>query len=260
MNDTLHIRDALLGIIRSRIDSHPRSQQKDLGPSEIGHPCDRWMAYKLNDTPTVKTQQDKWRPTVGTAVHSWLSDTFEGANSKLEAITGAPVFFVEKKVSVGQIYNGDGKHVYGGCDLFYARTVIDWKIVAKTTLETVRKAGHPGAQYRTQVHSYGRGWQRQGKQVDNVAVFFLPSSGTLDQAQWWSEPYDETVCTDALDRVSRIAADVKAYGVSAPAMAKMTAHHCRDWCEWYRPGSDDATVACGGLDVKPSGWDGLLGP
>lgn len=254
--EILSVQNLLLTIIRNRINNHPRSQQKEIGPSEIGHPCLRWMGYKLNLTPTVGYERDKWRPTVGTAVHSWLAKTFEAANAGLDY----PAFVVEQQVSVGEVYNGDGVHVYGGCDLYVARTVVDWKIVGKTTLDKVRKKNDPGEQYRIQVHSYGRGHVRAGRPVDTVAVFFLPSSGVLDDGVWWEEPYDETVCTDALTRVSAVRKMVHAYQDQAPGMLPPTGHYCRERCEWYRPTSTDLAVACPGVDLKPTGFETLLAP
>lgn len=248
----------MLSVIRSRIDNHPRGLQKDIGPSEIGHPCDRWLGYKLNDTPTVTTQKDKWRPTVGTAVHSWLAKTFDAADASVVDATGKRAFIAEGRVSVGEIYPGDGNHVFGGCDLYVMGVVVDWKIVGKTTLTTVKRNKHPGAQYRTQVHSYGRGWVRARKPVEHVSVFFLPASGTLDQGYFWSEPFNEQVAVDALARVSAVNKLVGAYGNQAPTMLQATGHHCRDWCEWFRPDSKDLAVACPGVDLKPSGWAGLL--
>jgi hypothetical protein len=252
-----HIQDLLLSIIRKRIEQHPRSLQKEIGPSEIGHPCTRWLAYKLNDTPKVNTGQDKWRATVGVAVHKWLGDAFESYNQELMDLTGKSVFHVEERVCVGHVYNGDGYVVYGGCDLYFNRIVVDWKIVGPTTLDEARRHGAE-PKYRTQVHSYGRGWQRQGYPVDAVAVFFLPACGTLAQGVWWCVPYDESECVAALERVSEVQKLVNQHGSEAPALAAPTAHHC-ERCEWFRPKAKDPTVACPGVDVVGM-WDGLLIP
>src|SRR5687768_10138894 len=154
MSDPEEIKKLLLQVIRDQTNNHPRSRQKVIGPSEIGHPCDRWLAYKLSDSPKAGGSRDKWRATVGTAVHAYLADLFDSFNATL----GTTVFHTEERVNVGTVYTGDGFDVWGGCDLYVNGVVVDWKIVGKTTLTSARRHG-PGQQYRTQVHSYGRGWQ-----------------------------------------------------------------------------------------------------
>ena len=67
-------------IIASAIEAHPRSQQTRLGPSEIGDPCARRLAYKLLGTQKARTLSTPWRPTVGTAVHSWIEEAIAAHN------------------------------------------------------------------------------------------------------------------------------------------------------------------------------------
>lgn len=261
--------EALLSIIRNRITSHPRSQQVRIGPSEIGHPCTRWLGYKLAmNGAEVNPRSAGWRPTVGTAVHSWLAKTFQVANRDITRALGRgePLWLVEHRLACGAIEAPDGYEVFGSCDLYDAvfRCVIDWKIVGKTTLDDARRKvarGEPtDAKYRIQSHTYGRGWQRLGLPVDEVAIFYLPASGELTDAVWWSEPYDESVVTAALERVSAVQTLVTQHGLAGVALLPTVDQFCHK-CEFFRPGSTDLTVACPGDEgrtVRPDPIETLI--
>lgn len=238
--DPTLLADELMQVIRWGINRHPRSRQKAIGPSEMGHPCTRRLAYKLAGTEAVNTGGGSgWRPTVGTAVHSWLEQTFAASNRQM----GETRWLVETRVDVGEVA---GEAITGSVDLYdrMTATSVDWKIVGPTSLKMYRLNG-PGQQYRTQGHLYGRGWTRRGLPVDTVAVCFLPSNGELRDAVWWSEPYDETVATTALARVDGVASVVSSLGPAAPPLLPTADAHC-NWCPFYMPASTDLAVACPG--------------
>lgn len=239
---------ALLSVIKHRIVSHPRGLQTKIGPSEFGHPCTRWLGYKLAGAPEVNPKSAGWRPTVGVAVHEWLAKTFSIANKRLLDATGLgqPVWLVEHRLACGRIEAPDGYEVHGSCDLYYLpfEIAVDWKIVGKTTLDDARKKG-PSEQYRVQAHSYGRGWARLGMPIKEVAVFYLPASGELSDAVWWSEPYDEGVVTHALKRVAIVQSLVHRLGVSAVEMLPTAEHYCNR-CPYWKFESTDVKTACPG--------------
>lgn len=255
------LRDIILAMIRERIKNHPRSLQKRIGPSEIGHPCDRWMAYKLNDTPEMPREKDNWRPTVGTFVHAGLAEWFEAYNDVMKALVGHDFWLIEGRVNVGHVDNGDGYDVYGSGDLYSVayRAVVDWKIVGKSTLDEVRRKEDPGDQYRIQVQSYGSGWVERGHDVDDVIVFYLPASGALSQSIMWHQPYDPTVSVAAIDRVNQIQGAVDQLGDNVPLAMEPTAHYCDTRCEWFKANITDLRRGCPGVDVKPRGLNNLLG-
>ncbi len=234
----------LRGVIEAAILGAPRSQQRAIGASEIGHPCERRIGYRLlgvdktNDTPG-------WRPTVGTAVHAWLAETFIFAERDRRGgdLEIPRRWLIEHRVDIGD-------DVSGSCDLFdrETRTLIDWKIVATTTLRSARIDG-PSEQYRTQVHAYARGWTRRGVEVDNVGIFYLPSSGELHEGHLWVEPYDEDIAVNALQRLAQIRALTDAFGTKAlPALGTDTPERLCRYCPWYLPASTDLAVACPGPD------------
>src|SRR5690606_1382591 len=174
------------------------------GPSEIGTPCDRRLAHRLNETPPVNTGDDKWRPTVGTAVHDWLEAALRDDDP------GGNRWAPEHRVTVGTVGNTP---ITGRADLYdrITATVVDWKIVGPTTLRNV-KANGPTPNYRTQGHVYGLGFANAGLPVDLIMIAFLPSNGTLRDSHFWWEPYDQTVAHQALTRANNTAALVYAFG------------------------------------------------
>lgn len=238
--DPLLVRDELLHVIATHIDNHPRSAQTRIGPSEVGAPCPRRLAYKLAGTAEVNIRTAAWRPTVGTAVHSWLEQACQAWNEA----HSIERFYLEQKVTVGTI---GGVEITGSCDCYdrITATVIDWKVVGPTALKKYKANKHPGEQYRTQAHLYGRGFVREGLPVDHVAIMFLPQSGELHDAYYWTEPYDEQVALDGLNRADGIATLVAALGPAAPPQLPAVEAHC-GFCPWHKVDSADLTLACPG--------------
>lgn len=231
----LELRD----IIRRAIDGHPRSWQKRIGPSEIGTPCPRKLGYKLAGVPEVN-RRTAWRPTVGTAVHSWLADAFMAYNDS----QGFSRFLVELRVDVGDI---NGQPITGSVDLYdrVTCTAVDWKIVGPTTLKKARTSG-PSDTYRTQVNLYGRGIIRRGLPVDSVAVMFLPVSGELSQAVYRPMPYDEMAAVQALSRAIGVDAAIRTAGPQAVLPGLPTQEDFCQGCSWFSPGSQTPAVSCAG--------------
>lgn len=132
-------------VIEAAITSQPRSQQKRIGPSEVGNPCTRCLTHKLIGTPESE-RHAPWLPWIGTAVHAQLEDVFMQANADLEQTR----YLVEATVAVGEI---GGQVITGHADLFDLEVgeVTDWKIVGATTLRNA-KANGPSETYRTQAH------------------------------------------------------------------------------------------------------------
>lgn len=238
----------LLGVVEDAIASQPRSLQKAIGPSEIGHPCARRIAYKLAGAPEVNTGRlTPWKPAIGTAVHAWLDEVFTAANERQpDYHTTGGRYWCEVRVTVGEIA---GRPVEGNSDLYVDGTVLDFKITGDEMLRGYKRNG-PGAQYRAQAHLYGRGHQRAGRPVHTVAIWFLPRNQELRQNYYWSEPYDEQVAIAALDRVEGIAKLVGALGAAAAGLLPATEAYCSG-CPFFRPGSTDLATGCPGAITAP---------
>jgi hypothetical protein len=243
--------DELLYYIGHFIDRQPRSLQQRIGPSEIGTPCTRKLGYKLAGTPIVNHRREPaWKPAVGTSVHAFL-----------ELAMTAPAtegrFLVEQEVTVGEI---GGIPISGHCDCYdlITDTVIDWKCVGPEQLKKYRSRKHPGDQYRTQAHLYGRGWHEQNRAHDpaapgpaTVMIVFLPRNGELRDAYAWHEPYQEQVAIDALSRAETVSALLALGGAEALPVLGTADDYCTG-CPFYRPGSTDPRIACPGHPARPT--------
>ena len=268
--------DELKHIIATAIANHPRSQQKRIGPSEIGDPCARKIAYKVTGTPVARTLPPGWRPTVGTAVHAWLEEQFLTFNQVARQDNGASRFLVEQRINAGPMA---GQDLTGSCDLYdrVTATSVDWKIIGPSSHKMLRadlNAGRgPKRVYRSQLHTYGLGFTLRGLPVDRVMLVALPAAGELDDAVMWSEPYDERVARDAMTRVDRIHALTQALGSAAFAVTNGQLRAagvavladgpdeelalptddggCR-FCPWLAAGSDDPASGCPGANPQAS--------
>jgi hypothetical protein len=239
--------DELTGIIRGAANDTPRSRQRTIGPSELGEPCLRRLAYRLLDLPRTNTGSDPWKPFVGTAVHAALAPIFEADNTRL----GRTRWLVETRVAAQHVPAGSGT-----ADLFDTDTgtVIDWKIIGETSMRNYRKNGAPD-RYRTQLHTYGLGFTRAGHDVRHVAMVCLPQSGYLGGHYTWSQPYDETVAVAALRRLndltlSAAALDVETHPDRLVHIPALPSHACV-FCPWFTPSSADLGLGCPG-DTTPN--------
>jgi hypothetical protein len=232
-------------VLRDGIVSQPRSMQKRIGPSEIGHPCARRLAYKLTGVAPVNEGGVAWKPFVGTALHEQAATII--ARHEVERFRQGgdvqPRWMVEERVTVGQI---DGDDITGQADLFDIENgvVYDWKFVGLRRLEDYRANG-PGQQYRIQAHLYGRGFARAGRTVEHVAVVFMTRDGEFKDRYVWHEPYDEQLAVDALERAELIKQTVDLIGPDAYADVPAVESYCGN-CPFFRAGSTDLSVACPG--------------
>jgi hypothetical protein len=100
------LRDELIRMIKARDEATPRHLQKELGPSEVGHPCMRKLALGMMNEPRCNPQYDPLPSIVGTATHKWLESAASYAN-----VPGANRFkMYTKEMSV--VYRGQA-HMYG---------------------------------------------------------------------------------------------------------------------------------------------------
>lgn len=233
------LRDAIIHADRSA----PRSLQTALGPSEIGEPCARRLAYRLMNEPRTNTTGDPWAAIVGTSVHAWLADAFTQANERLGRIR----YLIETRV---QVRAG----LSGSCDLYDAdrATIIDHKVVGPTNLRNYRING-PTEQYRIQAHTYGLGYTLLGLPVEHVALAFYPRSSDLSNLHVWTEPFNATIVHDALTKHDAIiellcALDVEHHPANYQHIPKTPGHRC-NYCPWLKPGPDTGAGCPGNSTV-----------
>lgn len=211
INQPAMVQKEYLYEITNAIENHPRSQQTRIGPSEIGTPCTRRLLHKLNGDKEPERRGIPWLPTIGTAFHTWAADVFTNATAN-HYPGERPRYLVETKVNVGEI---NGIDVTGSSDLFDTETgtVVDHKLIGKTPMQDYRRKGMR-REYKVQAHLYGRGFQRAGYEVNWVMIACLPRNEiSLDTNYFWSEPYDEQVAIDALDRATKLSQLITAVGI-----------------------------------------------
>lgn len=232
-----------------------RSRQRVMGPSEIGNPCDRALAYSLVGVEKVNDEPLKWAPLVGTWGHAGIAEAYSEENARL----GRERYLIERRVPLPaeSVVRG------GRVDLFDLDTgeVIDWKFVGKTRMTHYRRHG-PGSVYRTQAHTYGLGYERLGYDPVSVRIVFLPKwSAVLSDGYEWAEPYDSAVALGALSRVEAVrsladALDVARHPERFALIATGDEPECT-YCPWLRPWhTDDAnapasSTGCPGLSKDP---------
>lgn len=216
--------EEILTVIEGNITNHPRSQQKRIGPSEIGMECTRRLIHKLAGD-TEPDRGPAWKPTVGTACHSQMEQWFELAN---QTSFLPDSYLIEQRVNVGRIGETD---ITGSTDLFmpHTGTVVDWKFVGPSRLKHYRLKG-PSDQYRVQAHLYGKGWVAAGYTVQTVMIAFIPRDGELGDSFFWSEPYNPMVAVMGLARANQLHTRIQAEGKEA-VLADYPL--CGDrWCPW----------------------------
>ena len=245
ISETDVLRNELIDMIVARHMATPRHLQVELGPSEIGHPCTRHLAYALTNPEPVPRCNPQWDPLpsiIGVATHTWLQSAAELANTEL----GRDRWLAETKV-----YPADWLH--GSCDLFDidSGTVIDWKLPGVNQFSILR--AHMSPVYKVQAHLYGRGFQRMGYEVKTVAIMLLPRGGMLSSAKLWSEPYDEQLALDAMARRQLIAEQLKVFDVHAHPERfewfRKDGYQCV-FCPWFSP-RPTGPLQCPGDDINP---------
>ncbi|ASR86802.1 DNA helicase [Mycobacterium phage Findley] len=205
----------LKGVLKRAWAQHPRSQQRAIGPSEVGHPCARRLASTMLELDRVNPEGDPLPAWLGTAGHAKFETAVEHDNDQIvdawlrdrnkpctatDRGDGAPIgrWLSERRVTV----RGG---LTGTCDLYdtWTDTVIDLKFPGSSRFQQYKRNG-PAAEYRTQAHLYGRGYRNEGFDVKRVAIWFIPRGGTLSSSFVWSEPYSDKVVDEALDKLDNI--------------------------------------------------------
>lgn len=182
-SETLPVEDPLradiVAFIRARHAATPRHQQVALGPSEVGHPCMRRMAFGMMNEPRCNPEYDPLPSIIGTATHTWMESAAQLDNERL----GRDRWLIEHRVEVAP-------GLSGSCDLFDTDTgtVVDYKFPGYTSF--TKYLNDPGLVYQNQAHLYGKGFENSGRIVDRVAIAFFPRTGTLSKMHFWSEDYD----------------------------------------------------------------------
>lgn len=227
--------NALLDVVTRAGIWSPRSGQVAIGPSEVGHPCTRRIAYKLLDWDKPNEMQGgSWAAQVGTAIHAYLAEIF----GKKEG------YLVEQRVNIRG-------NLSGTVDLYDTKNgvVLDWKTTGASKLAAYRKDG-ADPQHVIQVHLYAYGLAAQGADVKKVALAYLPTSGQLSDGYVDIRDYDENIALDAFKRLDTIHAllaqvDVEQNPEFWSQIPAKTSRLCA-WCPYFKPFSKALDEGCPG--------------
>ena len=221
------MKDFLVEILHAKENSRARSNQVQIGPSELGG-CRRKVYYRLHDQHQTNENEMKLAAIMGTAIHSAIENALALADP-----TGTK-YVVEQEVEWGDMK----AHI----DLWIPETgdVVDWKTVKKNNLSYF-----PSTQQRWQVQVYGYLLDKSGKgkptQVNLVAI---PRDGDERDIKVHSEPYDPAIAEEALAWL----AEVK-QATEAPAPER-DENYCKFYCKYYDASGD---IGCVGLKKKEAG-------
>jgi len=222
------LREEITDIVLWANNQSERSQQVELGASEVGVTCLRRLGYRVAQVPPVNWS-DPWPAIVGTAVHTWLED----AVKRYEKTHQFNRWYTEITVH-------PSASVQGHTDLYdaYECAVIDYKNPGTTAMTEIRK-GYVSQQYIEQIMLYGLGHINAGRRVDKVALIFLPRAGHLSGSYVWSAPFDRKLAEEALERAQKVSAGVIYYKVAENPdnWNKIPATPSKDctFCDWHKP-------------------------
>lgn len=268
MNSTIQeLRQVLIDFEASR----PRSMQKELGPSELGTPCQQKIARKLAGAPSRTITEPTWAPFQGTAVHASMEDVLTFWNTSL----GRERWLTEDRVIAAPGRTGEAGYDYpavaGSGDAFDldTGTVVDWKHVGTTALDKLRAARRYGKplkeqvsqEYRVQAHLYGLGHALKGRDVQFVRLVLLARSWRYDDSDEWTEQYDERIAEWAIERYYRVVDQVHELDVvNLPEQivhvkASPSSDACK-FCPFLRPGMEPGWDGCPGT-TAPALWSAL---
>lgn len=202
----------LIKTITQSSKNSARSQQKKVGPSEVGG-CARKLWYKLNDQEKTNPNTLSLASILGTGIHSHLQKIFHeqdpwGDRFILEGEFGFP-----EEDLVGHVDMYDKENA----------EVIDWKTSTKSNLGRY----FPSKAQRWQVQLYGMLVNRAGHDVKTVTLVGIPRDGDERDIVYHSEPFDPEVCVSALVWLREVRK------ATTPPPAEKDASFCRHYCSFY---------------------------
>lgn len=233
----LELREDLINVIQWAQRSSRRSQQIQLGCSEVGHECDRRIAYTMAGLPGPNTETDQWPAIVGTAVHHWMERAFDD----YQHVHGINEWLTELEIAPSPL-------VRGHSDLYHEPRglVLDWKFPGSDALKKMRDGG-PSQQYMTQVQLYGLGQLLAGRKVERVGIAALGRQGWLKDLYIHTVEFDRQAAEAALQRVydlgnKLIEQDILHHPQLWDTIPAAPSRLCM-WCPFYRRGAGSASDA-----------------
>lgn len=226
----------------------PRSVQQHLGPSELGHACDRQVVGKMAAVPATNHVHDPWASIMGTAGHAWMEGALASDNER-----NGLRWLSERKVKDPRLPGNPGTgDAYDGWEF----CVDDWKFLGRTSLERLRRHGPP-LKYRVQLKIYGAGFAALGLPVKRVVLVAFPrTESSLDKLYVWEQEWrpddPELQWVYQVTPAREAAAQLVASGqISINDIPATPSDGDCIWCPLYRPDAVAGGVGCPGTKGTP---------
>ena len=205
------IANELIKMVTSASKASARSQQKNLGPSEIGG-CRHKAWRRLNGAEQTNPNTLRLSAIMGTAIHDYIEESFRRQDP-----------FGERYLLEQEWKSEDGS-IVGHVDLYDQENyeIVDWKSTKKSNLRYF-----PSQQQRWQVQIYGWLVEQSGRQVNTVTLVAIPRDGDERDIVFHSEPFDMSVVREALTWLEEVK-----NATEAPAPEK-EASFCKLYCGFY---------------------------
>lgn len=227
-------------------DRLPRNMQRHLGPSELGHLCDRQLVGKMAGVSLgaggTNHMHDPWASMVGTAIHAFLEEAFQWEDKRLIeqefAFTGR--WLTEKRVIPDP---GNTQPHPGTADLYDARTktLSDHKCQSEGVRDKLRRSGPPH-HYFMQMLLYAVGYMHEGFDVQRVCLVSWPrTKSTLDDMYCWEHvitPEDIALVVDLIEKTEvreRLASLVVSGEVDFWEIPALPSESDCQYCPFFRP-------------------------
>lgn len=257
-------------------DRLPRNVQRHLGPSELGHYCDRQLVGKMAGVSLgaggTNHMHDPWASIVGTAIHAFLEETFKWEGNRLiaEARMNTPVgqpfpeasprWWTERKVCPDP---GMPSPHPGTADLYDAQTLTltDHKCQSEGVRDKLRRNGPPH-HYFMQMLLYAVGYINEGMDVQRVALVSWPRThSTLDDMYVWEHVITDEDIAAVVDLIEKTAVREELAKLVVTGEvgffelpATPSADDCQ-YCPFFRPdaASNPKVHGCPGTAVNQRG-------
>ena len=235
----------------------PRNVQRHLGPSELGHHCDRQLVGKMAGidfgSGAGNMLHDSWPSIVGTALHAFLEQAFQWDsqwNSNGRWLT-------ETRVTPDP--GAESPHP-GTADLFDTvfNVLSDHKCQSETIRTRLRRSGPP-YHYYIQMLLYALGYMHNGYSVQRIVLISWPrTKSSLDDMFVWEKTItaeDIAEVTKVLDKTvlrEKLAAFVAAGEMSFWDIPPTPSDDDCQWCPFFNAAAlrDGTSLGCPGTSLK----------
>jgi hypothetical protein len=238
-------------------DRLPRNVQRHLGPSELGHHCDRQLVGKMAGVSLGggggNRLHDPWASVVGTALHAFFEQAFAW-----DAREGVWLQRWATECRVTPDPNAAQPHP-GTADLydFMYNTLADHKCQSEAIRVRLRRDGPP-YHYYIQMLLYAVGYMNLGFTVDRIALISWPrTKSTLDDMYVWEKTITNEDLLEVLSVLEKTAVreDVaKLMGEGRIGFYEVPATPSEDdcqYCPFFNPAalSDGTSAGCPGTSM-----------